>query len=148
MAERFFNKIVDDVEVATEQLWSMFTAGDMDSEPNAAGGSGPGASSTSGDSGSFSHEFDFSDIDLDSMSEEEIQLYLGEEMMRNNPLQDIANDVTKNIVAGQVREMKLKQMKSKQNEKRSERFDLRNKHHREYQTNFAPNGATNASIRQ
>lgn len=102
MAERFFNKIADDVEVAAEQLRSMFTTGgdSDDSEANAAGGAGAGAT---GDSGSFSHEFDLDmDLDLDSMSEEEIQRLLGEEMMRNNPLQDIANDVTKNIVAGQI----------------------------------------------
>mmetsp|Transcript_24222 Transcript_24222/g.57159 ORF Transcript_24222/g.57159 Transcript_24222/m.57159 type:complete len:259 (-) Transcript_24222:249-1025(-) len=105
MAERFFNKIADDVEVATRQLQSlMFGPDDSETTDGSTSGGGGGSTGPGGpeSSGSFTHEFDMSDIDIDSMSEEEIQRVLGEEMMRNNPLQDMANDVTKNIMAGQI----------------------------------------------
>ena len=111
MAEQFFNKIADDVMLAAEQLQSLLTTGDL---TNTAADNDGGASSnddssgsgpdTSGDSGSYSHDFDFSDLDLDGMSEDEIQELLADEMMQNNPLQGIADDVTKNIMAGQGRE--------------------------------------------
>ncbi|VEU36692.1 unnamed protein product [Pseudo-nitzschia multistriata] len=97
MAEQFFQKVADDVDAAAEQLWSIFGAGSAEQEDKADATGGPGA-----DSGSFAHQFDFSDTDIDGLSDEEIQRLLGEEMMRNNPLQDIANDVTQNIVAGQA----------------------------------------------
>jgi len=109
MAEQFFNKIADDVMLAAEQLQSLLTTGDL---TNTAADNDGGASSnddssgsgpdTSGDSGSYSHDFDFSDLDLDGMSEDEIQELLADEMMQNNPLQGIADDVTKNIMAGQA----------------------------------------------
>jgi len=134
MAERFFNKIADDVEVATRQLQSLMFGPD-DSETTDGFTSGGGGGSTGpGDpesSGSFTHEFDMSNMDIDSMSEEEIQRVLGEEMMRNNPLQDMANDVTKNIMAGQVRKTKgdatqHRRMTPRKTESRNEaRFQIR-----------------------
>ena len=112
MAAEYFNKIADEVLLAAEQMQSLLTTGDLIPADGASnddsggdfgddiGGAGGGASSSSS---SGSHEFDMSDLDFDGMSEQEIQELLGEEIMQNNPLQGIADDVTKNIMAGQVR---------------------------------------------
>lgn len=111
MAAEYFNKIADEVLLAAEQMQSLLTTGDLIPADGASnddsggdigddiGGAGGGASSSSS---SGSHEFDMSDLDFDGMSEQEIQELLGEEIMQNNPLQGIAEDVTKNIMAGQA----------------------------------------------
>lgn len=104
MAERFFNQVSEDMEMAAEQIWSLFSNGDP-TKPETAGAD----ESDTSDSGSFSHKFDpsgidFDDLDLENLSEEQIQQLLAEDMFQNNPLQGIAADVTKNIMAGQVRE--------------------------------------------
>lgn len=100
MAE-FFNKIAEEVEKASEELYALFTG------ESASGGGGGGSNAnfdaTDGDSGSFPHEFDLDDMNLDGMSEEQIQEMLAEDLMKNNPLQDLADGVTRNIMAGQVR---------------------------------------------
>jgi len=98
MAE-FFNKIAEEVEKASEELYALFTG------ESASGGGGGGSNAnfdaTDGDSGSFPHEFDLDDMNLDGMSEEQIQEMLAEDLMKNNPLQDLADGVTRNIMAGQ-----------------------------------------------
>lgn len=107
MAE-FFNRIAEDVQQASDELYTLFSG-----ESASWGGGGGGSNSntnfdaTGGDSGSFSHEFDLDDMDLDGMSEEQIQQMLAEDLMQNNPLQDLADGVTRNIMTGQVRRVVL-----------------------------------------
>ena len=100
MAE-YFNRITDEVQLAANELKSLFSDGGDASGSNT--GKKPDFDASGGDSGSYSHEFDLSEIDLDNLSEEEIQQLLAEEMMQNNPLQGIAEGVTKDILSGQVR---------------------------------------------
>ena len=98
----FINKITDEVQLAADELYSLFS-GDAFSGSGSGVGSEQNEFDISGDSGSYSHEFDLSDMDLDGMSEDEIQELLADELMKNNPLQGIAEGVTQNIMAGQVR---------------------------------------------
>ena len=95
MAE-FLNKIAEEVQQATVELQSLISSAisATSDERNFDASSG---------SGSSADEFDLSDLDLDGMSEEEIQQMLAEEMMQNNPLRGIAEGVTQDIMAGQVR---------------------------------------------
>lgn len=97
-----YNKIVEEVELAVDELQSLVTSALFSS-------SDAGERNTDfdvgGDSGSPISEFDLDNLDLDAMSEEEIeelQFKLAEELMQNNPLQDIADGVTKEIMAGQA----------------------------------------------
>lgn len=97
MAE-IFNKIVEEVELAANELQALVSS--------ALFSTGESNSDVGGDSGSSIPDFDLSDKDLDSMSEEqlqEIQHMLQEQLMENNPLQGIAEGVTRDIMAGQVR---------------------------------------------
>lgn len=96
----YFNKLAEEVQLATEELRTIFS--------NVGAASSSGGSSTktfepSGDSGSYTHQFDLDDIAFDGMTEEEIQQMMAEELMQNNPLQGIAEGVTKDILSGQVR---------------------------------------------
>jgi hypothetical protein len=97
MAE-FFNRVAEEVQLAADELQTLFSG-----SISSGGGAGGGSAQAGGDSGSYAHDFDMSDMDLDGMSEEEIQSMLAEEIMKNNPLQGIADGVTKDIMSGQVR---------------------------------------------
>ena len=102
MAE-YFNKMAEEIHLATEELQALFTG-------SGASGSDSGGNTNSfdasGNSGSYAHEFDLDGMDLGGMSEEEVQRMLAEELMQNNPLQGIAEGVTKDILAGQVRSVR------------------------------------------
>jgi len=94
----YFNKIADEVQLVADELQSLVFGG-FASESGTAETNNFDAS---GDSGSHAHEFDLTGMDLDGMSEQEVQQLLAEELMQNNPLQGIAEGVTKNILAGQA----------------------------------------------
>mmetsp|Transcript_50139 Transcript_50139/g.76243 ORF Transcript_50139/g.76243 Transcript_50139/m.76243 type:complete len:246 (-) Transcript_50139:194-931(-) len=92
-AETFFGKLANDVLEATEHIAtrmeegiSVLTTGDL---PNA--GERGNAQLTNLD-----------EFDLDSLSEEEIQRLLSQEIMENSPLSGIADSVIGDIVAGQI----------------------------------------------
>jgi hypothetical protein len=109
MAEQFFKKIADDVYLAAEQIQALMT-GDLlndngDSGDGGGGGGGvnnDGSSSSSGGGGDTGIDDILNDPDFKGLSEDEIRELIADEMMQNNPLQGIADDVTKNIMAGQV----------------------------------------------
>ena len=106
MAEQFFNKIANDVLLAAEQIQSIVMTGELPTDDGGGGSrvgdDGNSGTTTNGDaSGILDGIMD--NIDFDGLSEDEIQELIAEEMMQNNPLQGIADDVTKNIMAGQVR---------------------------------------------
>jgi hypothetical protein len=115
MAEQFFNKIADDVYLAAEQIQALMT-GDLlnDNGDGGDGGSGgsnnDGSSSSSSSSGGGDTGIDdiLNDPDFKGLSEDEIRGLIADEMMQNNPLQGIADDVTKNIMAGQVSDTQRK----------------------------------------
>ena len=97
-----YNKIVEEVELAMDDLQSLVTSALFSSSDAGESNSDFDAG---GDSGSPISEFNLDDLDIDSMSEEqieELQFRLAEELMQSNPLQDIADGVTKEIMAGQV----------------------------------------------
>mmetsp|Transcript_15004 Transcript_15004/g.30913 ORF Transcript_15004/g.30913 Transcript_15004/m.30913 type:complete len:302 (-) Transcript_15004:411-1316(-) len=107
MAEQFYNRIVDEVKLASDELTGLLFP---ESGGAASGGNEGSGAGGSGGGGAAAGEFDFSDIDLDmedmedmgGMSEEEIKRMLAEEFMQSNPLQGIADDVTQRIFAGQA----------------------------------------------
>lgn len=98
MADQFFNKIAEDVLMAAEQIQSLFNTGELSADN---GGENDGDGNIGGERNEFPNDIT-EDLDLEGLSEEEIQELLAEEMMKNNPLQGIADDVTKNIMAGQA----------------------------------------------
>ena len=102
MAE-YFNKLAEEVQLATEELRTIFS--DLGAA-SSSGGSSKKTFEPSGDSGSYAHQFDLDDLSFDGMTEEEIQQVLAEELLQNNPLQGIAEGVTKDILAGQVRSVR------------------------------------------
>ena len=118
MAEQFFNKVVDDVYLAAEQIQALMT-GDLlnDNGDSGDGGGGGGSnndgsssSSSSSDGGGGDTGIDdiLNDPDFKGLSEDEIRELIADQMMQNNPLQGIADDVTKNIMAGQVSDTQRK----------------------------------------
>ena len=101
MAERFFEKVAENVLQASEQIvnrmeegFSVLTTGDLPK----------GSQQEDTMDSSNEQEFDLDDIDIDNLSEEEIQRIMAEEMMQNSPLDGIADSVIGDIVAGQVRQ--------------------------------------------
>ena len=114
MAEQFFNKVVDDVYLAAEQIQALMT-GDLlndngDSGDGGGGGGDDGSSSSSSGGGGGDTGIDdiLNDPDFKGLSEDEIRELIADQMMQNNPLQGIADDVTKNIMAGQVTDTQRK----------------------------------------
>ncbi|MGK3743688.1 MAG: hypothetical protein ACI8RD_004219 [Bacillariaceae sp.] len=105
MAEQFFNKISDDVLAAAEQIQALMT-GDLlkDNSGDGGGSGGSNDGSSSGGGGDTGIDDILNDPDFKGLSEDEIRELIADEMMQNNPLQGIADDVTKNIMAGQVRD--------------------------------------------
>lgn len=103
MAEAFFNRVADDVLMATEQLQALLTTGSLSlQQQHHDDGAGGGGESTA----AIAVEFEWNDnnMDLDSLSEEEIQRLLEQEdMMEHSPLKGIADGVIGNIASSQVR---------------------------------------------
>ena len=118
MAEQFFNKVVDDVYLAAEQIQALMTGdllndnGDSADGGGGGGGNNDGSSSSSSSSGGGGGDTGIDDIlndpDFKGLSEDEIRELIADQMMQNNPLQGIADDVTKNIMAGQVSDTQRK----------------------------------------
>jgi len=103
MAEKFFNKIADDVLHATEQIqarmeegWSVLLTGELPETAKDPSSSSPSPAETA----EFPQDFD--DLDLENLSEEELQRLMEEDMMQNSPLKGIADEVMGNIMMGQV----------------------------------------------
>lgn len=100
MAEQFFKKIADDVLLAADQIQTILMNGELLNKEGGVGiGNGNSADNDFGDeTGTVPDDLD---LDLD-LTEEEMQALIAEQLMQNNPLQGIADDVTSNIMAGQV----------------------------------------------
>mmetsp|Transcript_31197 Transcript_31197/g.31708 ORF Transcript_31197/g.31708 Transcript_31197/m.31708 type:complete len:257 (+) Transcript_31197:34-804(+) len=105
MAEQFFNKIANDVLLAAEQIQSIVMTGELPTDDGGGGSrggdDGDSGTTTNGDASGILDGIK-DNIDFDGLSEDEIRELIAEEMMQNNPLQGIADDVTKNIMAGQI----------------------------------------------
>jgi hypothetical protein len=102
MAEKFFNKIADDVLKATENIQARFEEGWSVLSTGALPDSAKAGSSASS---SPEIEFDLDDFDVEGLSEEELQELMAEhqqQMMENSPLKGIAENVMGNIMSQNV----------------------------------------------
>jgi hypothetical protein len=104
MAESFFNKIADDVLVATEHIQTVLEEGfGVLFSTTASDGGATDSSSSSFQQNNFARGGGGKEPDWDDMSEEEVEKLLAEEMMDSSPLNGIANNVLGNIMSTQVR---------------------------------------------
>ena len=111
MAEKFFNRIADDVLQVTEKIQavmeegvSVLLTGELPSSTKASSSEQSSSTSSSSSQQEFSVD-DIDDLDIDNLSEEEIQQLLDEKadiMMQHSPLKGIADDVMGNIMVGNV----------------------------------------------
>lgn len=100
MAEKFFNKIADDVLKATENIqarfeegWSVLSTGELPDSSKPAGAQQEQV------------ELNLDDLDLEGLSEEELQQLMAEhqqELMDHSPLKGIAENVMGNIMSENV----------------------------------------------